>query len=345
MPTTAAHCRADAPAAPTDAREWVAVLARYREPSGWRSAWEIGLTAVPFIALWALAWWNVDISYVLAAFLAVLNGLFLVRLFAIQHDCGHAAFFRNRALSDWVGRAIGVLTLTPYDVWRRTHAAHHSAAGNLDHRGMGDVTTLTVAEYRALPLWRRVGYRTYRHPLTMFGIGPFYLFFLRNRLPLGLMRAGAKYWVSAMGTNAGIAALVVGIGYFGGLDVLLFVFLPTVLVAASIGVWLFYVQHQFEDTSWDRNPDWQLQEAALHGSSHYVLPGPLRWLTANIGMHHVHHLQSRVPFYRLPEILRDHPHLAQTQRLTLRESLGCVHRHLWDEESRRLVSFAAARGA
>lgn len=345
MPTTAAHCRASAPVPPTDAREWVALLARYREPSRWRSAWEIVVTAVPFIGLWALAWWSVDINYALAAFFAVLNAMFLVRLFAIQHDCGHAAFFRNRTLSDWVGRTIGVLTLTPYDVWRRMHAAHHSAAGNLDRRGIGDVTTLTVAEYRALPLRRRLGYRIYRHPLTLFGIGPFYLFFLRNRLPIGLMRAGAKYWVSAMGTNAGIAALLVGIGYFGGLDVLFLVFLPTMLVAASIGVWLFYVQHQFEETNWDPEPDWQLQEAALHGSSHYVLPGPLRWLTANIGMHHVHHLQARVPFYRLPEILRDHPHLAQTQRLTLRESLGCVHRHLWDEESRRLVSFAAARGA
>lgn len=343
MPTTAAHYRADAPSAPTDARDWVAVLARYREPSRWRSAWEIAVTAVPFIGLWALAWWSVDISHALAAFVAVLNAMFLVRLFVIQHDCGHAALFRNRVLSDWVGRVIGVLTLTPYDVWRRLHAAHHSTSGNLDQRGLGDVTTLTIAEYQALPLRRRLGYRIYRHPLTLFGIGPFYLFFLRNRLPHGLMRAGARYWVSAMGTNAGIAALLVVIGYFGGLDVLLLVFLPTMLFAASIGVWLFYVQHQFEETSWDRNPDWQLQEAALHGSSHYVLPGPLRWLTANIGMHHVHHLQSRVPFYRLPEILRDHPELAQTQRLTLRESLGCVHRHLWDEKSRRLVSFAAAR--
>ena len=303
------------------------------------------MTAFPFFGLWAVAWWSVDISYVLAAFVAILNALFLVRLFAIQHDCGHASFFRNRALSDWVGRAIGVLTLTPYDVWRRLHAAHHSTSGNLDQRGLGDVTTLTIAEQRPLPLRRRLGYRIYRHPLALFGIGPFYLFFLRNRLPHGLMRAGARYWVSAMGTNAGIAALLVGVGYFGGLDVLVFVFLPTMLVAASIGVWLFYVQHQFEETSWDRGPDWQLQEAALHGSSHYVLPGLLRWITANIGMQHVHHLQARVPFYRLPEILRDHPHLAQTQRLTLRESLGCVHRHLWDEESRRLVSFAAARRA
>jgi acyl-lipid omega-6 desaturase (Delta-12 desaturase) len=331
--------------APESAREWVAVLARYREPSRWRSTWEIVITAGPFVGLWALAWWSVDVSYALATFIAILNATFLVRLFMIQHDCGHAAFFRSRTLSDWIGRAIGVLTLTPYDVWRRLHAAHHAGTGNLEKRGMGDVLTLTVAEYRALSWRGRLGYRIYRHPAALFGVGPFYLFFLRNRLPHGLMRAGTRYWVSAMGTNAAIAALLAGIGYLGGIDVLLFVFLPTMLVAASIGVWLFYVQHQFEETSWDHDPDWQLHEAALHGSSHYVLPGPLRWLTANIGMHHVHHLQARVPFYRLPEVLRDHPHLAEAQRLTLRESLGCIRRHLWDEKTRRLVSFAAARTA
>jgi len=328
-----------------DAREWVAVLARYREPSPWRSSWEIAVTAGPFAGLWALAWWSVDFSYALAALLAVLNALFLVRLFMIQHDCGHAAFFQSRTISDWTGRVIGVLTLTPYDVWRRLHAAHHSGTGNLERRGMGDVRTLTVAEYRALPSLGRLRYRIYRHPLALFGVGPFYLFFVQNRLPHGLMRGGARYWVSAMGTNAAIAALLLGIGLFGGIEMIVLVFLPTMLVAASIGVWLFYVQHQFEETSWDHESDWQLQEAALHGSSHYVLPGPLRWLTANIGMHHIHHLQARVPFYRLPEILRDHPQLADAQRLTLRDSLGCVRRHLWDEKTRRLVSFAAARAA
>lgn len=328
-----------------DAREWVAVLAQYREPSLSRSAWEIAVTAGPFAGLWALAWWSVDFSYTLATVLAVLNAMFLVRLFMIQHDCGHAAFFNNRTVSDWVGRAIGVLTLTPYDTWRRLHSAHHAGTGNLERRGIGDVLTLTVAEYRALPFFGRLKYRLYRHPLTLFGLGPFYVFFLCNRLPLGLMRAGRKYWVSAMGTNAAIAALLVGIAYMGGVDVLVFIFLPTMLVAASIGVWLFYVQHQFEDTSWDHEADWQLHDAALHGSSYYVLPGPLRWLTANIGMHHLHHLQSRVPFYRLPEILRDHPELADAQRLTLGESLSCVRKHLWDEESRRLVTFAAARAS
>ncbi|SLN61309.1 fatty acid desaturase [Roseisalinus antarcticus] len=327
------------------ARDWVVILSQYREPSGWRSSWELLVTAVPFVTLWALAWWSLQVSYLLAASLAVLNAAFLVRLFMIQHDCGHAAFFRNRRLSDWVGRVIGVVTLTPYDVWRRVHAKHHASAGNLEKRGMGDVHTLTVAEFRGLSAAGRLRYRLYRNPFVLFCLGPFFLFFVQYRMPVGLMREGARYWISAMGTNAAIALLLVVIGYYGGLAVLGLVFLPTMLVAASIGVWLFYVQHQFEETNWDHEDDWQLQHAALHGSSYYVLPGPLRWFSANIGMHHVHHLQSRVPFYRLPEILRDHPQLAESQRLTLRDSLGCVGKQLWDEKSRRLVSFRAARTA
>jgi omega-6 fatty acid desaturase (delta-12 desaturase) len=295
------------------------------------------------VLLWALAWWSVDVSYALAAALSVLNAGFLARLFMIQHDCGHASFFRSRIVSDWIGRVIGVVTLTPYDVWRRTHAAHHASAGHLGKRGMGDVLTLTVAEYRSRSAFGRLRYRLYRHPLVLLGLGPSYLFFLQNRVPFGLMRAGARYWISAMGTNIAIAAAIAAIGYFGGPAVLLTVFLPMTVIAASIGVWMFYVQHQFEATSWDHEPAWQLHDAALHGSSHYVLPGVLRWLTANIGVHHVHHLQSRVPFYRLPEILRDHPELAESQRLTVRDSVAALRLHLWDEQNRRLVSFAQAR--
>ncbi len=327
------------------ARDWVVILANYREPSTWRSWWELLVTAGPLLGLWALAWWSLDVSYALAASIAVLNAAFLVRLFMIQHDCGHASFFRRRAVSDWIGRAISVVTLTPYDVWRRLHAAHHASAGNLEKRGMGDVRTLTVNEFRSLSTFGRLRYRLYRHPLFLFGIGPFYLFFVQNRLPVGLMSAGRRYWISAMGTNAAIAAILGAIVYFGGTDILLLVFLPTMLVAASVGVWLFYIQHQFEETNWDHDDDWQFHEAALHGSSHYVLPGILRWFTANIGVHHVHHLQCRVPFYRLPEILRDHPQLAEVQRLTLWDSLSCVGKDLWDEKRRQLVSFADARTA
>lgn len=328
---------------PQEARDWVRILAHYREPNHWRSAFELAVSLVPFLGLWALAWWSLSISGWLALGIAVLNAGFLVRIFAIQHDCGHSAFFRNRQVSDWIGRALGVLTLTPYDVWRRTHSIHHSSAGNLDKRGIGDVHTLTIDEYRARSRFGRLVYRLYRSPFVLFGVGPVYLFFIQNRVPLGLMTSGAKYWTSAMGTNAALAAILGAILYFGGVMPVLLIFVPTALVAASIGVWLFYVQHQFEETHWDKDADWQLFDSALHGSSHYQLPAVLRWFTANIGIHHVHHLYSRIPFYRLTDVLRDYPALATAQRLTLRESFACVRLQLWDEKQRRLLSIAQAR--
>ena len=330
--------------APTGpARDWVKVLAKYRDPTTSRSLFELAVSLIPFVALWLIACWVVQYSYIAAFLVSCLNGLFLLRLFCIQHDCGHGAFFGNRTVGDWVGRGLGVVTLTPYDVWRRTHSLHHSHSGDLGHRGIGDVMTLTTEEYHQRSRFGRFLYRAYRHPLVLFGLGPTYLFILQNRLPLGLEGQGKKYWISAMGTNLAIALILGVIIYFGGLSALFLVFLPTSLIAASIGVWLFYVQHQFESTHWEQSPDWQLHEAALHGSSHYALPPVLRWFSANIGVHHIHHLYSRIPFYRLPEVLRDHSVLVECSRLTLRQSLRCASLDLWDEKTRRLVSFAEAR--
>lgn len=323
------------------ARDWIQILARYREPSNLRSAFELAVTAAPFLFLWVLAWWSLSVSYWLTFGISLLIGPYLLRLFTIQHDCGHSAFFKNRKVGDWIGRVLGVLTLTPYGVWKRTHSAHHSASGDLSKRGMGDVHTLTVAEYRALSAFGRFKYRLYRHPVTLFVLGPGYLFLLQNRLPLGLMNS-VKYWVSAMGTNLLIVAALAAIWYFGGLMPLVLIFLPSTLLAATAGVWLFFVQHQFENTYWDKHKDWDLHEAALHGSSHYVLPKVLQWFTANIGVHHVHHLYSRIPFYRLTEVIRDHRELAEANRMTIRQSLGCARLHLWDEKSRRLLSFSQA---
>ncbi len=324
---------------PLKARDWIQVLARYRTPSMTRSIFELAVTLIPFTALWALAWISISYSHWLAFGLSLINGLFIVRLFAIQHDCGHASFFKNRTVSDWVGRALGVLTVTPYDVWRRAHSEHHSASGNLERQGMGDIPTATVVEYRAMSKKRQFMYRLYRHPFVLFVLGPAYLFILQHRLPIGLMNAGAKYWTSAMGTNAAIAAILGAVYYFGGWQPLVLIFLPSTVLAATIGVWLFYVQHQFEETHWDKNEDWDMHEAALEGSSHYDLPIVLQWFSANIGIHHVHHLYSRIPFYRLPQIIKDHPTLSENQRLTIRESLASVKLHLWDEAERRLVSY------
>ncbi len=329
-------------AAGKSARDWVKILAQYREPNHLRSSFELAVTVVPFLALWALAWWSLSVSYWLSLALSLPIAAFLLRLFTIQHDCGHGSFFRNRHVSDWVGRIIGVLTLTPYDVWRRTHSIHHSTHGNLGKRGMGDIHTMTVAEYRASGRWGQFMYRLYRHPITLFGFGPGYLFFLQNRIPYGLM-GQARYWISAMGTNLTIVLALAAIWYFGGLMPLLLIFVPATLIAATAGLWLFYVQHQFEATTWEDDSNWQLHDAALHGSSHYVLPPVLQWLSANIGIHHVHHLYSRIPFYRLPQVLRDHAELAEGNRMTIRESLANARLHLWDEDAKRLVSFSQAR--
>lgn len=331
------------PAQTRSARDWVQVLAKYREPSTWRSIFELVVTLVPFLLLWAMAWMALSVSYWLAFGIAVLNGVFLVRIFVIQHDCGHASYFANRTVQDWVGRVLGVLTLTPYDVWKRTHSIHHSHHGNLDKRGIGDVMTLTVEEYRARSPMGRLMYRLYRNPLVLFLLGPSYLFILQNRLPFGLMKSGWRYWTSAMGTNAMIAIALGLILWADGWMPVLLIYLPTSVIAGTIGVWLFYVQHQFEDTHWAKPEDWQVHQAALEGSSHYVLPAPLRWLTANIGIHHVHHLYSRIPFYRLPEVLRENDYLKDAQRLTIWESFRSVNLHLWDEKLQKLLSFREAK--
>lgn len=324
---------------PRDARSWPKLLAPYGYASDRRGLIELAITILPFAVLWALMWATLDFGYWITLALSVPAAGFLVRLFIIQHDCGHDAFFRSRLANDWLGRIIGVLTLTPYGVWRRTHALHHAGAGNLDRRGFGDVETLTVDEYRACSPWRRLCYRLYRHPLILFGVGPAFVFIVHHRLPIGLMRAGWKPWVGTMATNLAIAFIVTALMWIVGVKSFLLVHGPIVLTAASVGVWLFYVQHQFEHARWEMGPDWRFHDAALYGSSHYDLPAFLRWFTANIGLHHVHHLSSRIPCYRLPLVLRDHPELRGIGRLTLFESLRCVHLALWDKTQRRLVSF------
>jgi omega-6 fatty acid desaturase (delta-12 desaturase) len=336
------HTRAPSP---TAARDWMAVLARYREPNHARSVLELLITAGPFVLLWVLMWAALGVGYWLCLLIAVPAAGFLVRLFLIQHDCGHGALFRQRVANDWVGRVIGVLTLTPYDVWRRTHAIHHATSGNLDRRGIGDIDTLTVHEYLALSPWRRLAYRLYRHPIIMFGLGPAYLFLLQHRLPVGMMRGGWQPWFSTMATNAAIALGVVAMMWLVGVGPFVLVHLPITLLAASMGVWLFYVQHQFEGTFWAENRVWSLHEAALHGSSHYDLPAVMRWFTANIGVHHVHHLCSRIPFYRLTNVLDDHPELKGIGRITLLDSLACVRLVLWDEAKRKMISFRQLRQA
>jgi omega-6 fatty acid desaturase (delta-12 desaturase) len=332
-----------AQAAPKDARAWAKALASYNRPSYARGIVEIAVSFLPFAALWAAMALLLMHGYWLALALVVPAAGFLVRLFMIQHDCGHGAFFGNERANDWTGRVLGVLTLTPYSVWKRIHALHHAGAGCLDHRGFGEIATLTVEEYKALSPWKRFKYRIYRHPLVLFGIGPAYLFILEHRVPMGMMRRGWQPWLSTMGTNLAIAAVVGAAIWLVGFKVFLAIQLPVTILAATAGVWLFFVQHQFEETYWERLPEWKRQEAALHGSSHYDLPAPLRWMTGNIGVHHVHHLCARIPFYRLARVLRDFPELRDINRMTLLDSLKTIPLALWDETCHRMISFGEYR--
>jgi omega-6 fatty acid desaturase (delta-12 desaturase) len=322
---------------------WTKVLADFREPSLRRSIVELAVTALPFMALWvAMAilvagghWWSIVLTVPASAF--------LVRLFIIQHDCGHGSFFRNRRANDWLGRIIGVVTLTPYDQWRKSHAGHHAAVGHLDRRGIGDVRTMTVREYLAAGNGKRFVYRFIRHPVVLFGLAPAFLFLLQNRVPINPLGVPLRAWVSPMLTNLAILGLGISAWLTLGMTAFLAIQLPIALLSATIGVWLFYVQHQFEDTYWQGEEEWVHSNAALHGSSFYDLPQPLRWFTGDIGIHHVHHLGSRIPFYRLAEVMEAVPDLKVTGRLTLWTSLKCIPLALWDEESRQLVSFRRTR--
>jgi len=323
----------------TDLKTLSRALAAYRQCNPWRALFELMVTLVPLAALWVLMWLSLDVGYWLTLLLAIPAGGFVVRLFMIQHDCGHGTFFGHGRANDWLGRVLGVFTLTPYDYWKRNHAIHHATSGNLDRRGIGDIETLTVAEYQARSRLGRFFYRRYRSAIVMFGFGPAYLFLLQHRLPFYQMRAGWRPWLSAMATNAGIAIFVALMIWLVGMRPFLAIHLPIMLIAASMGVWLFYVQHQFENVDWRRDGDWSHSDSALAGSSYYDLPAVLRWFTANIGIHHVHHLNSRIPFYRLQHVLRDHPELKLVHRLTIRESLRSIGLALWCESRRKLISF------
>ncbi len=321
------------------AKLWVQRLAPYRIPDDRRAGLEVILTLALFVGLWIVMWLLIDVSVLLVLALTVPAAGLMVRLFIIQHDCGHASMFSTAKWNNFIGRALGIVTLTPYDYWRRSHALHHSASGNLDRRGIGDIDTLTVDEYLALSQVGRLKYRLYRHPVVMFVIGPAWLFLLQHRLPMSALKEDRSTLGNVMATNIGIAVLWVALAALMGLGPFLLIQLPMVIIGASIGVWLFYVQHQFVETDWERAGAWNREHAALHGSSFYDLPKPLMWITGNIGIHHVHHLSSRIPFHRLPQVIRDFPELTEIGRLTFWDSVKCVPLALWDEKARRLVSF------
>ena len=324
-------------------QRWNAIVARYRQPITRKGVWQVVNTAGPLLLLWLAMYFGLRLSYAVTLALAVPTAFFLVRLFIIQHDCGHGSFFRSQRLNDLLGSAIGVLTLTPYAYWRKTHALHHAGSGNLEHRGFGDIATLTVEEYRALSRWGRLKYRLYRHPVTLFVVGPVWQFLLWHRLPVIVPRSWKRERLSILRNDIALAALVTAMTLVVGWRAFLMVQLPVTLLAGSMGVWLFYVQHQFEDTYWEHQEAWDFFAAGLQGSSYYRLPRVLQWATGNIGLHHIHHVSSRIPNYRLQECFDENPVFRRVTELTFWESVRCVRLALWDEANRRLVSFREAR--
>jgi acyl-lipid omega-6 desaturase (Delta-12 desaturase) len=320
---------------------WRKALAPYERPRLGRSLLDIATSVVPYLALSALMYLALDVSYLLVLALAIPAAGFVLRTYIVFHDCAHGSFLPSKRANTWLGVAVGLVVYAPFVSWRHSHAVHHATAGDLDRRGVGDVLTLTVAEYGASPWLRRLGYRLFRNSLVMFGLGPIYGLLLEPRLVSRSARPRGR--CSVILTNVVLAALVGALCWLVGWREYLLVQMPTALLAGAAGVWLFYVQHQFEDTYWQCADDWSYADAALQGSSYLKLPKVLQFFTGNIGLHHVHHLSTRVPNYNLQRAHDGNPIFHDVPTLSLWDGLRAVRFKLWDEERGRLVTFAEAR--
>ena len=318
-------------------------LAPYAQPHFGRALLDIATSVVPYFALTVLMYLSLDVSYLLTLALAVPAAAFLLRTFILFHDCTHGAFVPTRRANTWLGVALGVIVFQAFHSWRYNHAVHHGTAGDLDRRGTGDVQTLTVAEFTALPWRGRLLYRLFRNPLVMFGVGPLYALVLQPRL----LRRSSQPRIrrSIIGTDIALVVILGGLCLLAGWQAVLLVQAPPLLLGGAAGVFLFYVQHQFEDTYWERRDDWTFAESALQGSSYLKLPQPLQFFTGNIGIHHVHHLNARIPNYNLQRAHDENEVFHAVPTLSLWEALRAVRLKLWDEDRGRLVTFAEARPA
>ncbi len=324
----------------TNKTAWKQAVAPYQRPNLRRSLWQIANTLIPYVLLWVIMVMTMRVSFWLTLPFIVLAAGFLVRTFIIFHDCGHGAYFANRRLNEIVGFITGVLVFTPYFSWRHGHALHHASSGDLDRRGAGDIWMMTVEEYLAAPAWKRFGYRVYRNPIVLFIIAPVFLFIIVERIPNRYGKQRERRSVILADVTlllvAVLMSLLIGFKTYIILQVL------AMGLAATGGVWLFYVQHQYEGVYWQRHDDWDYATAAVEGSSFYKLPKVLQWFTGNIGFHHIHHLSPRIPNYNLEQCHNENPQF-QVAPITLRDSFKSINFRLWDEANNRLISFRQFR--
>ncbi len=321
---------------------WKQIVARYQKPSIARGAWQLINTLIPYALLWFLMYYTLTVSWWLTVPLAILTGAFLVRTFIIFHDCGHGSFFKSNAANHILGAITGALTFTPYFHWRWEHAIHHSTAGDLDRRGTGDVWTLTVQEYLESSRWNRFAYRLARNPAVLFILAPLFLFLIRQRVPS--LKAPRRERYSVYLTNLAVGAIACSLIWTFGFKAYLVIQLTVLVTAGSAGVWLFYVQHQFEGVYWERCDRWDYVEAALKGSSFYKLPRVLQWFSGNIGFHHIHHLSPRIPNYNLERCHNADALFQQVKPVTFFSSFKAFTFRLWDEQRRKLVGYRQLRG-
>jgi acyl-lipid omega-6 desaturase (Delta-12 desaturase) len=324
---------------PVKAR-WQDAVARYAHPDLRRSIWQVINTFVPFFTLWYLMARSVQISYWLTLLLAIPTAGFMMRTFIIFHDCGHGSFFKSRNANNVMGIITGLINFTPYYRWRHEHAIHHATAGDLDRRGVGDVYTMTVKEYVNAPWWKKIGYRVFRNPVAMFLFGPIIMFVFVQRIPgpnLGKRELASVWW-----TNLALALIIGALCLLIGWQTFLMVELPIMILGAGAGVWMFYVQHNFDPTYWERQDEWEFAKAGLDGSSFYKLPAILQWFTGNIGFHHIHHLSPKIPNYKLPECHKSNA-IFHVKPMTLGFSLKSLRLRLWDEERGIMVGWSGVK--
>ncbi len=319
---------------------WKTLVSKYQKSQTGKSIWQLFNSFIPFVLIWLLMLYALNYSYWITLLFAFPASGFIVRIFIIQHDCGHGSFFKSRRANDLSGLFCSIFTLTPYHYWRKSHAIHHASAGNLEHRGVGDIYTMTVKEYLQLSRWGKLKYRLYRNPLLLFIVIPTVLFLFIYRFPSHRSEKLKTYQLSVYMTSLAIAVLMGTMIWLVGLKAFLLIQLPITMITSSTGAWLFFVQHQFEDAYWTHDENWDYADAALSGSSYYKLPKVLQWFTGNIGFHHIHHLSPRIPNYLLEKCHKENPDFQSTAKvLTIRTSFKSMLLSLWDENQKKLVSF------